>query len=499
MLTNTSAGKKYKFPLLIGLLFLVSGLLLNTFGSQNFYSYDDDDYFAVSTSIAFGHPLNYSHEYVTGDGTPTHPIGAGILAAPFVFFGSVVDRLTHSPLAKNRTVNNRDFSWSLLGFEIATQFYFLLGLLILFHLGKNKSDPKTSFKATILILFSSNLFPYVFDRPIMSHTYEFFLTSLALSILLTRKKISRKLAIIYGALLAMLALTRYNDLLIGIAFLMVFHLRNTCEKRRSTIYSALSFLATLLILRILPMAYSGFKGTDLRSGTNLTDVMHIPSFSHAIGRVIHVFFGLDMGLIFTAGSTIIGFIILIPFIFKKWNWLLGLSLLSNLYVVITWTEFGSFYGYRYLVFTLYPFAFLGILKLFNVEMIKARVLKYLLYLATFVNLYSLIAWQTAPSYRLNSSDYEAPYYQKNSLSGLSHFNISPILTHVKFGIIEFWKSFQIQNIQVLNIGEIHFSAHQILWLQIKYLSPLITLIFFFAAWYIWDHLIAPRKNLQFLN
>src|SRR5580704_6722602 len=117
-------------------IFIIALLLIRPYNLQNrgmWYVDDDYDYFAHSSAMVFGQYPSYKKEFYTilKEG-PQSPIGPGILAAPFVFVFSFLDRMTGSPITEQRTFDNIIGSWSQFGFIFASVFYFILACWFLF-------------------------------------------------------------------------------------------------------------------------------------------------------------------------------------------------------------------------------------------------------------------------------------------------------------------------------------------------------------------------------
>ncbi|MEI7999028.1 MAG: hypothetical protein WCH62_05935, partial [Candidatus Omnitrophota bacterium] len=78
-------------------IFLSAFFILRPVSMQDgglLYPDDDFDYFAHATSLSFGQFPSYKKEYLTSKTTGPHrAIGSGILAAPFVFVFSLLDRV----------------------------------------------------------------------------------------------------------------------------------------------------------------------------------------------------------------------------------------------------------------------------------------------------------------------------------------------------------------------------------------------------------------------
>ena len=95
---------------------------------------------------------------------PFHPIGSGILAAPFIF----ISNLFIDPFIKSPLVSFNYFIYSLVSI-----FYLFLSFNLLFL---SLTKLKISFNKIYLSLFifGTGVTYYAFDRFSMSHIYEFF-------------------------------------------------------------------------------------------------------------------------------------------------------------------------------------------------------------------------------------------------------------------------------------------------------------------------------------
>ena len=127
-------------------ILIIAFFLLRPYQMQKFgmcYKGDDYSYFAHATAIAYGQFPSYEKEYfIHGEGRPLHSIGSGIMAAPFVFTFSFIDRLQGSSIVEKRTADNIRQSWSLFGFVIASCTYFWLGCWLLFRTGTRFFDAR---------------------------------------------------------------------------------------------------------------------------------------------------------------------------------------------------------------------------------------------------------------------------------------------------------------------------------------------------------------------
>jgi len=138
-------------------------------------SYDDTSYLAHAYTLGIDFDLDYKNEVATkfnNNGLlPSHPIGSGALAAPFVAFFSIFDRITSHHVISDRA---KYFgSWSYFGFVFSVSVYFLVGLTLYFQALKNIA-PSYTFWLHFLLVLSTGMTYYVLGRFTMSHGFEYF-------------------------------------------------------------------------------------------------------------------------------------------------------------------------------------------------------------------------------------------------------------------------------------------------------------------------------------
>ena len=155
-------------------LFFVPAHFLN----KDITSFDDLSYLSHSFTIGLDGDLDYRNEIATRFsqyGTlPAHPIGSGLLAAPFVAVFGLLDRLTGHEVVENRA--NYFGSWAYFGFLFAVNFFFLFGIVLYFQTMQMIS-PGYSTGFHMLIVLSTGVIYYVLGRFTMAHGFEFFALS----------------------------------------------------------------------------------------------------------------------------------------------------------------------------------------------------------------------------------------------------------------------------------------------------------------------------------
>jgi hypothetical protein len=343
------------------LLVAVASLLLIPNSGKMFFSGDDDDYFSVSTAIAFGQFPSFKKEFHAGERMPFASVGPGVMAAPIVALASVIDRKKKAPIVKERTRENREGSWSVVGFFLASQIYLVAGTLLLYNLACMWTERRSAFYSVLLLLVAGGgIFAYAFIRPVMSHVYEFFSITVALWAI---SKIhfgdqSKGIWLILGTAISFVFLTRYNNAPISIALTaltFLWALAGKVSKRDFLLCTSVQ-VALVGLLRVLPIFANGFSNADqgyLDAGVRLF-MVHDLDFYYQ--RLVQILLGIDMGVIFTAPALLIA---MIAFAFHwgrlpLWYSLIAMLFLINVFITAQWCSTGSFYGYRYFAFTAMP-------------------------------------------------------------------------------------------------------------------------------------------------
>jgi hypothetical protein len=166
---------------LLGYFLIYLGTFALSFNQQDHFSgagsYDGISYLSHAFTIGLDGDLDYRNEVIATSSVaswnpsrtaPTHPMGTGILAAPFVAGFSLIDRANHHPVLTDRTAYVG--SWSYFGIQFATAFYFLAGIALYQIALRRWVSPVIVAVAVI----SAGLLFYVSYRFCFVHAYEFF-------------------------------------------------------------------------------------------------------------------------------------------------------------------------------------------------------------------------------------------------------------------------------------------------------------------------------------
>jgi len=424
----------------IAAIFLIRPYFLQSRGM--WYVGDDYDYFAHSSAIVFGQYPCYKKEFYTiAKEGPQSPIGPGILASPFVFVFSLLDRAQASTIVAARTQDNIVGSWSQFGFQVASVFYFIFACYLLFF-GISRFVPSSSAStAVILMMVCQGLPLFVYRRPFFSHCSEFFIQSALMYFFLEfmagklhadagqkDRKDATKLITGVCAFSGLLYLTRPND--IGYALiwplLVMDYSKGIIPLMLESRTGILLFAGLMLIFKFWPETVNHMHPYAWAGG--------YLGFHMTIGdlgrRIVHILIGTDWGLIFTAPFFLISFVGLffLKRLSKRFRWLL-VPMAVNLYVIIAWGSQGGWYGYRYLIVSAIPVMTLPLA--FLLEWISKKIRGWgviLIMLMALPPVLSMIAFETHDYFNLqifpvdfHRSDWTNPDLQVNIWSCLIHF------------------------------------------------------------------------------
>jgi hypothetical protein len=438
------------------LVIVLMSFLLLPASARLMYSNDDDDYFAVATAIAYGKFPYFSNEYHMGQKMPFASVGPGVLAAPFVAVFSIIDRVEGAPIVDKREKENRYWTWSLFGFHFAVYFYLLLGIFFLYEALKFWGTKQAAMLSSLLILLGGGgLLMYVFRRPVMSHVFEFFSVTMAV-LLITLALKNRHIKYhdqMIGVCAALVFLTRYNNVFLSLGLIGLYlYVKWKSEYPISAKCVARILLplgAFILVFRLLPIVASGYSSYDQGYAGALGRIMPEMDPLFYWNRIGEIFLGRDMGLVYTAPVVVVGLIALWVYRLKMPKELLFLSsfCLFNFYVAVAWKSFGSYYGYRYLTFTVLPLLAVPLVLLIDdllVTMGKFRVILLSLLLCYFP-LMSTIVFERSIKYqfhRITNSygveTYSQPNYHADLLMDLLNSPIKTITDGMANGVGSFF-------------------------------------------------------------
>jgi len=410
---------------------------------------DDFDYYSHAATIAKDFDFDYSNQinstnrfYVDGKVAPIGFLGAGLLASPFLWVGTILDSI----LGINQDI---------LTFEkLIYSFSSITYLFISFFLIKRTFNINNDSYYYPLAYFGTGLAYFAFERYSMTHVYEVFTVSLIFYF--TKKYYqSQSNSNIYSILLPVAFLlaflvrwTNYYIVFLPYIFYKLYFDEDSPNKLTKDYKFYLSSVTCFGIFGFLSKAIYGkllFSPTYIYGAqnvaNNLTNELTNNLFNlilNFLKDVLNVMFTQEFGIIWFSPVLFIGFIMTIfNLIFCKKNkkiayFLVFISFLQCLFIVSIWNTTASSYGFRYL-YSLIPLAFL-IISTHKKNKYDYFITKYLNYVSLF-SLLSILFFETTPGTQLslipvtNSFGIEAAYSQPNYLSGYieSVFNLESYL------------------------------------------------------------------------
>jgi len=363
------------------------------------YMGDDTGYFAHASSIAF-----FQFPSMDKELSPNYAsfLGSSLLAAPFVFFFSLIDRATGSSIVYERTLDNVVGSWSQFGFVVSSICYFWLSCFLIYRCLTFYYNDRYSILVVLLMVLIQGIPLYAYRRPVFSHVYEFFLQSLMVYLAVYfnagsyqgKRHTAWVLAI--ALILGMMCLVRPNNAFIALAWpFAIFGLPVNRESITRLSIMLMLFFMTITLFLIIP---------DIRSDGSTTfyilerGLMYLKGSKNIISRFfelhrhIRVLFGTGFGLVYTSPFLIFSVIAFFCFQTKYRKFLIipVIPLLFNyVYFVIARHSYGSWYGYRYILFSAIPLFVLPFGEL--LKRLEKKYGKSLYFLVGFVAFFPLLS------------------------------------------------------------------------------------------------------------
>ena len=133
---------------------------------------DDFDYYSHALTIAVDKDFDYSNQLTPNDTSffiddkiaPLGFYGTGMLSAPFLFLGDLLDKALGQQPISNKVIL----------YSLSSIFYLLLSISLIYS-GLNKLKINENIYILFLFISGSGLAYYAFERYSMTHVYELFL------------------------------------------------------------------------------------------------------------------------------------------------------------------------------------------------------------------------------------------------------------------------------------------------------------------------------------
>ena len=402
---------------------------------------DDAEYYYSAVTIGLDFDLDFSNQMIGVENrylnkdikkiVPFHPIGSGLLAAPFITIGQFVQQF----FDQSGLVSINYFLYSL-----SPIFYFLVSILLI---QKSLKLLEIDFENKLLLLsiIGTGISYYSFDRFSMSHVYEFFGTSFLVFLASKSTKVDNSFRLKYinfflGIFMFLFLSVRWTNYLYFLIPLIIYLIS---EKRISSLYLKPSFLVGYFIGLTLFLYHTKFLygiytlnqapivlSVENSISSNFSRFFDITLFGENIIFLLKsleiIVFGQEFGVFFFSPIVFLSYVLVIYLLNNK-KYLLSLSLIL-LYlipfmsvVVIQNTAFS--YGFRYL-FVLIPiniilyFKYLHGIKILRRYLYTFSVLGFLLYV-----FFESSQWTSlSDNYVINSFGMSTRYANPEYLSGL---------------------------------------------------------------------------------
>ena len=338
---------------------------------------DDFDYYSHALTIAEDFDFDYSNQITnnsryydedTGKVAPMGFFGPGFLASPFLFFGSVLDKIFN--------IQQDILDFKKLLYSFSSIFYLFFSYLLL---SKSLNQTKIFFSLP-LALTGSGIIYYAFERFSMAHVYEVFTISLIIYLSDKFYKGESKfisslipLAILLGFIVRW---TNYFILFIPliVSLLSKKHNKRLLSEKYFYFSSSLAFLLFLLHTRLIygVFTFSPFLVYGEESlGNRVYESLFIDFFNttySVINDIFIILFTQEFG-IFWFSPVLFACIFMLIINFIKFTsrerlatLLTSLSFAQGFYTISIWNSTASSYGFRY-IFSLIPLSIFLLAKL----------------------------------------------------------------------------------------------------------------------------------------
>ena len=481
------------------LLFLKVDFRLQT---DIFCCSDDFDYYIHAETIALDFDLEYSNQlkgyenarfYSNNISAPIGFIGSGLLAAPFLLFGYLLDNLIQtSPF-----LNLKIYFYS-----ISSIFYLIISMIFLI---KSKNLIATKFKNLdlIIIFLGSGISYYSFERFSMTHTYEVFAITMvcyySLKILVNKNavyKFDYLILSFYFFLSFNIRWTNYFVFFIPFYLAGLLNVNFKFKNLKFLLYN-ISFLFLTIFLNFKIYGIATLNPNSVYSKGDLGQSINIfNNFFKVLKSIFTIVFSQEFGILYFSPVIFLGLVSLLYYLsidIKKFNNYLGLAIFGQVFaIVVIWQSTASSYGFRYL-YCLIPLSVLMSVNVFENYQFSGKnlLLKFIVSFSIF-SLLSTIYFETTPLTQLsldeeiNSFGNLVRYTQPNYLKGyiFSFFNLESylkIFVTSYLGLIIFnliFKFIEINNFfEILNKIGLDLSNEKVTNLLVQYQEINLSYIF----------------------
>lgn len=432
---------------------------------------DDGDNYMHATTIGIDFDLDYTNQLKgvedirydrNGKIAPTAFIGSGFLSSPMVAIGSLLTSITDN--------EQKIFNYIILFYSLSGYLYLVLTLSIIITLKRFFKINLSNLFICILVL-SSGVSYYVFERYSISHIFEIFTTSLVIFASFNYFDKGKK---IFAALIPLSILlgilvkwTNYYLFIIPASIKLIYFSNENIRLRKNKYFLFSTILSIIVFFLHTKFLYGIFTinpgisyeqdaveilDTYLFSNFNL-----INEITRFIKSIIIILFSSEFGLSWFSTINSIGFVLLFYFIVnslikKQIKNFIGYCLLffgyiSIFYIIHLWESTASSYGFRY-SFCLTPISLIIFFDFYKNYKINRKILNILLLLCIF-SIGGTLFFETHPLTQLslepalNSwgqfNTYSQKYYLSGYIISLFSFTSYQIIIATSFLFVYFLK------------------------------------------------------------
>lgn len=428
---------------------------------------DDAEYYYTAATIGIDYDLDFSNQMIGIENrylnrevkkiVPFHPIGAGVLASPFVFFGNLFSSTTK--------VTNL-IGPSYFFYSIAPIFYLFMTIKLV-QMSLRKLDIEYKNNLLLLMIFGTGVSYYAFDRFSMSHIYEMFGTAalIYMTTTITQDNNNLKNNMIYfsiGVLIFLFLTIRWINYFLFLVPALVLYMK---DKSAIKFYlnpyylfgSIIGLVGFLIHTKYLYGIYTLNQTHVVLSVENSFQENYLRFFDFSmfnenilfvIRSLQIILFSQEFGLFYFAPLLFLSAVFVFMLIANKkikLSLLLFLSYIFPLFSIIVIQNTAFSYGFRYL-YALIPINLIVYFKYFN----KNIILNNYLFIFSFFGFVSYLFFETTQATSLSSeyvinsfgmnTRYANPLYLSGLIDSLTNFGAYLHILFTSFfgvGLIKF--------------------------------------------------------------
>jgi len=400
---------------------------------------DDFDYYSHAYTVAVDFDFDYENQipeyskfyFINGEKiAPVGFSGSGLLAAPFLFIGNILDNVFN--------YSEKPFNFKIIFYSLSPIVYLTVSAILLqkSFLLQSKDIQKTT---VLLLLSGSGVAYFALERFSMTHVYEVFINALIIYLstaaFITRKDIY--FAFIPFSVFLGLLVKLSNFYIVLIPLIIKELLDLNFSNKIFNFKNRFNFLVGFLLSTIF-FIYVNFKiygkvilnpsetySAQSQLSNYLESSFNIVQFVLDMLSTLNVVvFSQEFGIFWLSPAIFILLFFNVYYLTQKKYFLffyISIALFSNIAIVNLWQSLGSSYGFRYL-YSLIP---LGIFIFYTSNFkLREKIFKFYLLPFSIFGLFSVFIFEATPNVQLttyevvNSFGKTIRYSQPDYLSGI---------------------------------------------------------------------------------